>query len=299
MDRRRYLALIGATTTLAIAGCAGEEDDGDGDDSDDAPADDGDDTDPAADDADDTADDGGDDGDPDDGEDDPPDDSADDDADDGPDDDPDDDDEDTPERSPADTLASIRDFAAEDYFDGSQHVFEGVGQTVTDEFSLAGVLTVVLFDHDGESNFQVSLEGATTEPALVNHIGAIEGATAFATDFGDHLADINADGNWSLTFAQPLAFAEDVRTLPVSASGEGQDVVGPVELPGGVTVSGEHDGESNFQVSLYDEDASGFRGRDIVFNEIGEFEGEARADLEGVAWVDVNADGEWSLEIDE
>lgn len=203
-------------------------------------------------------------------------------------------------RSDDDELPSIRSFAGQDFFDGNQHEFSGDGQIVTDEFDLVPGLAVAIFEHDGESNFQVSLEGETEEPALVNVIGAHEGVAAFAADRGEHLMDINADGEWSVTIAQPFAAPEEIRTLPVTAEGEGQDVVGPIELEGGVTVSGQHEGESNFQVILYEEEeATGFEGQDVVFNEIGEFDGEARGDLEGIAWVDVNADGSWRLSLEE
>lgn len=37
---------------------------------------------------------------------------------------------------------------------------------------------------------------------------------------------------------------------------------------------------------------------DLIFNEIGEFEGSSTARTEGIVWIDVNADGNWTLEIE-
>lgn len=208
------------------------------------------------------------------------------------------DDEDEIPRSDADTLLSLYDTLGDDepLFDPGTETFSGTGQSVTDEFSLGGVLTVFTFEHGGDSNFAVNLEGETDE-LLVNTIGPIQGATAVPTPSGNYLMDIEADGEWEMNVGQPLAPDEEIRTVPVSANGEGPDVVGPLELEETVTVSGEHEGESNFAVHIYAEDDSGEFDGELVFNEIGEFEGETRVDYPGIVWIDVEADGPWSLEI--
>ena len=200
-----------------------------------------------------------------------------------------------PERSDATELLSIRE--AGDYFDNGGETFEGEGQTVLDDLTLGGAFTAWLFEHDGESNFALELEGPT-EALLVNDIGAVSGATGGGVSGGEYVVDVTADGAWSLTAAQPLAPAAEIRTPPVSAAGEGPDVVGPVEIDATVTVSGTHDGESNFAVQAYDEDANDRLSGELIFNEIGEFEGETRADPTGVVWVVVEADGAWTLDIE-
>lgn len=185
---------------------------------------------------------------------------------------------------------------ADGYFDDGGDTIDGSGQTVVDDISLGGALTAVLFEHDGERNFIAELEGPNDE-LLVNEIGSITGATAVPTEAGEYIIDVDADGDWSLTIAQPFAPDEEIRTPPVEASGEGHDVVGPVEIDETVTIAGSHDGERNFIVQGYDEDASGRLAGELVFNEVGEFEGETRADPRGIVWFDVEADGEWTLEI--
>ena len=211
------------------------------------------------------------------------------------DDEPDTEPDEEPERSDATELLSIRD--VDDRFDASHETFEGEGQTVLDDLALGGAFTAWLFEHDGESNFALELEGPT-EALLVNDIGAVAGATGLGVAGGEYVVDVTADGAWSLTAAQPLAPAAEIRTPPVEASGEGADVVGPVEIDATVTVSGTHDGESNFAVQAYNEDASDRLSGELIFNEIGPFEGETRADPTGVVWVVVEADGAWTLDIE-
>lgn len=84
--------------------------------------------------------------------------------------------------------------------------------------------------------------------------------------------------------------------MPLSAEGTGPDFVGPVRLEGVTEVAESHAGESNFIVETWTA-KGGLGSWDIVFNEIGEFEGSGTTRAEGVAWVDINADGDWTLEI--
>jgi len=277
MNRRRLLLTTAAGFTAVLAGCAADDDDdNDGPEGANGEAD------------------------PDEGDDHPDDEGDDDDADGEDGEGETDAAEDDLERSADSELLSIIDTIEGDepLFDSETQTFDGDGDSVTDETSLGGALTVVVseFDDEGMDNYQVELEGEVDE-LLVN---ALEGGTfagAVPTPSGDYLFDITAPGGWGLTVGQPLAPEGEIRTLPVEAAGEGPDVVGPVELDGGMTVSSEHDGEENFQVMIYDEDDSGLAG-ELVFNEIGAYEGEERADYSGICWLDVEADGEWRIEIE-
>lgn len=61
-------------------------------------------------------------------------------------------------------------------------------------------------------------------------------------------------------------------------------------------LEGSHTGESDFIVEARTAEG-GLGSWDLVFNEIGEFEGSSTTRTEGVAWIDINADGDWTLEI--
>ncbi|MDJ1433573.1 cell surface glycoprotein [Halostagnicola sp. A-GB9-2] len=182
---------------------------------------------------------------------------------------------------------------------GTNH-FEGDGSTVTDEFSLGNGLTIAQFEHrDGTSNFTIDLVAGEGFPdQFVNDIGEVSGAAAEPISSDDYHLEVGADGEWELYLGQPRSPDETIRVSPVSATGEGQDVVGPVEVYEPIMVSATHDGESNFIVGGYSRSASSGFGREHLFNEYAEFEGEVESDQTGILWFEVKADGEWSLEIE-
>ena len=169
--------------------------------------------------------------------------------------------------------------------------FSGSGQSVEDGIEIEGGLTVVEATHSGESNFQVSLEDDSEfGESFINVIGDFDGAQADLIDAGEYLLDVNADGSWSIDIHQPRSGSGE--SLPESLSGDGPDVVGPIEFDGTHVASGSHSGESNFQVQVYPMEG---RFGETVFNEIGEFDGETTFSFDGVGWVDVNADGSWQM----
>lgn len=184
---------------------------------------------------------------------------------------------------------------------GESHSFEGSGAEVTDEFSLQEGIAEVEFNHDGERNFIVDmldLEGDEfDDQLLVNVIGAIEGRSVIPTADSQYQIDVDADGGWSISLDQPEVTNDALEEAPLTAEGQGPDVIGPINLDDVSTVAGSHDGESNFIVEARTAEG-GLSSWDLLFNEIGEFEGEAATRANGIAWIDVNADGHWTIEIE-
>lgn len=176
----------------------------------------------------------------------------------------------------------------------STQSFSGSGQSVEEGIEIDGGLTVVDASHNGESNFQVSLvNDSQFDDNFINVIGEFDGAQADLIDEGEYLLDINADGSWDIDIEQPRAGSGD--SLPESISGNGPDVVGPIEFNGTHIADGSHSGESNFQVQVYPMEGS---FAETLFNEIGEFDGETTFSYSGVGWVDINADGSWQIDIE-
>lgn len=172
--------------------------------------------------------------------------------------------------------------------------FSGSGQSVESGIDIDGGLVVVEASHDGERNFQVSLEDDTEYgESFINIIGAFDGAQAELVDEGEYLLDVNADGNWDITIRQPRTGQGD--ELPTTIAGSGPEVSNPIRFSGTGVATGEHDGERNFQVRIYP--MTGSFG-ESVFNEIGEFDGETTYSFDGIGWVDINADGNWSVELE-
>lgn len=171
--------------------------------------------------------------------------------------------------------------------------FSGSGQDVV-TFTAQGGMTVLDTQHNGDANFQVevldSSGGLVDIP--VNVIGDWEGSNAMGLPQGEYAADINADGSWELVVRQPRE--TEGQSLPVNESGRNSDVFGPVEFEGLAEVEGEHDGDSNFQVEVLN-----INGQliDILFNEIGQFEGATTFSANGPGYVQVNSEGEWTISI--
>ena len=128
---------------------------------------------------------------------------------------------------------------------------------------------------------------------FINQIGSFDGTQAELVDEGEYLLDVNADGDWELTIRQPRAVEGE--ELPVSISGEGPRIFGAVEFEGTGVARAEHSGESNFQVSILPRES---RFGENVINEIGEWKGEQSYSFDEIGWIDINADGEWSVELD-
>jgi len=202
------------------------------------------------------------------------------------------------ERSDASTLLNIRDTLDTDnpLFDPQSKTFTSDASAGIDAVPLRSAFTVVAFEHDGEENFIVETDGSVG--GLVVNSPDTTGAVCFAADSGDYDFAVATERNWSMTVGQPFAPPEEIRTPSVSASGDGHAVVGPIELAETTTFIGEHESDGgNFVVEVYNEDASGGTPDEVVFNQIGEFSGEARADPAGIAWLEIEADGVWRLEI--
>ena len=225
---------------------------------------------------------------------------------------------DEPIRSDDDTLLSIGEPADIDALPFAVDVvetFEGTGSAVTDEFELESGLAMLVYESEnvGDEGLSADVErtdGDESHVLAINEVvypgddvGEITGATLVEADGGEYLTDIDTGGQWTVHVAQPRAPDEEIRTLPVSASGEDSQVVGPIDVDAGMTVAGEHvpqgDEENyTFNVRAVAEDATDLFGGDYAFTEDGGFEGEARVDVDGVVWVEIRTRGEWHLEFE-
>jgi hypothetical protein len=292
VNRRQYLAIVGSGLTLTSAGCVG-------DDGDDESADGGNGGDGSTD-----GDNGGDDGSSnggnggdgstdggnggDGGDSDPGDDDSDDN---GQDDDP----------SSTVELQSIA--SAGDYFDTDAVELSGTGGTVSDPISLREGVVAVDYEYQGEGTFYVdAVDGPNDSnvPGLAKPpytpIEAV--SSGYISNPGEYQIEIVGDGEWSLVIAEPDTSAATVPTPPVSASGTGPDLVGPVTLEGGESVTATHDGQDPFTVQdVRERNASELSF--AIFETRGfDDEKTGQVDASGHCWIAVAADGEWSLEIE-
>lgn len=216
----------------------------------------------------------------------------------GGDDDPpaDEDADDEPEEPEESTLESVR--ADGDLWDSGHDHFSGDTQSV-ETISIGGMFTVFSFSHEGDGNFQITvMQDGDRVGSAANEIGEVDGVRGFGLENGEYQLEINANGPWELTVAQPLPPDEEIHLPPANATGDTHDVVGPIELSGGETVTGSHEGDANFIVHAWDEDATDSMGREGWFNEIGQHEGQVVNSSSGIRWIAVQANGAWELEIE-
>lgn len=178
--------------------------------------------------------------------------------------------------------------------DISPQSFRGTDEAVREGITIEDGLTVAEATHAGEGNFQVELAGGGEfSNLLVNVTGSFDGSHAEYVDADEYILDVNADGPWSVTLRQPRAWSGE--SLPRDASGSSPAVVGPLELSGTSIARGTHEGTGNFQVQLYEQ---GAQFAEVLFNEFGQFDGDTTFSADGIGWVDVNAEGPWSLSVE-
>lgn len=118
---------------------------------------------------------------------------------------------------------------------------------------------------------------------LVNEIGAYSGSHIIPNT--DKELEIQADGDWTVT----VSSLADVSNSGASANGSGDSVI---LLGDEVTKAAiSHEGQGNFVVRVYGITTG---DADLAVNEIGSYSGTVR--LSGPAFVQVKADGQWSIE---
>jgi hypothetical protein len=174
----------------------------------------------------------------------------------------------------------------------------GRGQQASQRFDLERGLTIFRLQHSGQRNFIVSLVDSNGRQAdgLVNVIGPFEGGKAVGiANAGEYLANVQADGEWTITVEQPKPTGADAP--PRTFEGHGQMFSPFFQLEGRlVTFKLKHGGQRNFIVSLLD--ANGRQAEGLV-NHIGPFDGsKAVGQRRGLHLLNIQADGEWVITVE-
>ncbi|MFP8953646.1 polysaccharide deacetylase family protein [Natrialbaceae archaeon A-arb3/5] len=180
---------------------------------------------------------------------------------------------------------------------GGRHTFDGAGPTESSSFDLVEGVVTIDVSHDGNSVPVVELvpvDGAATGDR-VSAVSASPGSSEsiVTVDEGTYRLDVDADGSWSVELDQPAIHADDLEALPVDASGTGSSFVGPLRTDGDVSLAVTHDGSEQFVVDGYGADGS----REQLINQTGSFDSTRSYSASGVAWVNVEADGNWTIEV--
>lgn len=175
--------------------------------------------------------------------------------------------------------------------------YSGSGDTVISNIDIpAGALKVSL-EHGGARNFNVRFyyeDGAYQ--SLVNEIGVYDGTCALIDHnnvaIDDAILRVTADGNWTITIVAVSG------TCTTSIEGNGDVVTGLIEAESTVNILNiTHDGDRNFAVWIYEYGGDRF-DRDLLVNEIGNYDGQRLAILEEGKkyYIEVAADGNWTID---
>lgn len=169
----------------------------------------------------------------------------------------------------------------------------GTGDHTESGIELDAGLTVVESQHGGRKGFETALvsEGGS-ESVFAFHVGEYHGEDAALVDGGTYDLTVEADGDWEVEIRQPRAESGD--PVPDSLSGDRPAVRGPYEFGGQHSAVASHDGSGSFEVRVFP--ATGEHAT-LLFSDLGTVEGETDFEHEGVGWVDVEAAGEWTLEL--
>jgi hypothetical protein len=167
---------------------------------------------------------------------------------------------------------------------------QGSGSQVLSNVTTPWTLNRVTVVHDGQRYVGVKAFDVSGDyELLMNEIGSHTSSVLLINTAGSPLMlEIQADGNWSITF-EPIGRNDG----SVYLSGRGSAVSEVFSTAGRVAEAYQvtHDGQRNFIVRLQCSD-----GSDLVVNEIGPVNQQVVAQFEGSSCLwEVDADGAWSL----
>ncbi len=177
---------------------------------------------------------------------------------------------------------------------GRTYDFNGSGSGTTSTFSLDEGVATASFSHDGDGDFTVELAGSDGD-TFVTTAGNTAGESIAIVDEGAYQLEIEADDTWSLALSQPEIHGDNLNELPIERSGTGSSFVGPIWTEDDVSLSLTHDGDGDFIVDGHGADGS----RESIVNQTGSFDNSRSYAANGTVWINIEADGEWTLEVQE
>ncbi|ELY57579.1 polysaccharide deacetylase family protein [Natronolimnohabitans innermongolicus] len=177
---------------------------------------------------------------------------------------------------------------------GERHSVDGSGATETDTFELSEGLVTGEFTHDGDGSFEASVvpaDGAGGERLVTRADG--DGESLAVVDGGSYRLEVDADGDWSIDLEQPEVHADDLESPPLEVTGTGSGTAGPLWAADDLSLGVTHDGDGAFVVDGVDADG----GWERLVDQDGPFNAMRSYAAGGVCWIDVEADGDWSIEV--
>ena len=180
-------------------------------------------------------------------------------------------------------------------YDTESYDFSGDGAGTSSAVELAAHLTLFSFDFEtvpdtGGNKLALEVEDEPDQRFPVIETTVTSGLTARPVPDVDYVVDVETPGEWSVQIGQPSPSAEAIAAPPFTASGSGVDVVGPVQIDDGATVSLTHSkGDNGIWVNALAASDTADGQRDGVYLVMTEppFEGERETDKTGTVYFEV------------
>ncbi len=179
---------------------------------------------------------------------------------------------------------------------GKSYTLEGSGPGLSQSFELDDGFLLASFSSDTIGRFSIDVTSSDHDLAnssLTDTSGSTTGTSIMAVEEGEYELDVQADGDWTIEIEQPRVHSDDLEDPPIEASGDGSSVVGPLWTDGDGRLTATHDGTGEFTIDLYGADGAW----EQIVSHTGAFDNARSFRGVGTGWINVEADGEWSVEV--
>ena len=178
---------------------------------------------------------------------------------------------------------------------GHSYAFEGSESSESLTIDLDDGVLSASFSHNSDGDFTVDLiaDSDGRDDSLVTTSGITAGESIAAVERGTYRLEIDADGPWSIDLFQPAIHATDLDEPPVDVTGTGSGYVGPIWSDSDLRLEVTHDGDGAFIVDGYGADGS----TESIVNQTGAVDNSRSYRADGTVWLNIEADGDWSLEV--
>lgn len=180
--------------------------------------------------------------------------------------------------------------------------FTGSGTEVIRDVELGSGLVIAEVEHQSEdeiSNIVVTIveAGGEEERLVFQDRSGRSGKGGNVVTEGNHHVEVDGDGEWSIVLRQPRVSEEEAGELPIESSGSRSDIIGPYLFDGRHVAEITHSGELDVIVTIWPMNGP-WSDFEMPILEAGEGTFESTLHYSGIGWVDIQADGDWSLEIE-
>lgn len=182
--------------------------------------------------------------------------------------------------------------------------FTGSGSEVAEDIELGeGIVVAEAEETDADEMMSFSAALIDTEGGQEwrlfhfreNIDEPIEGAAV--VDEGAYHLEVDSTGDWTIELWQPRPHEDEAEEPPFELEGRYDTVEGPFAFDGVEVMTGIHDGELDFTVTVWPMEGP-WTDFDIPIMESGEGEFEGTLAFGGIAYLQIEADRAWTVSVE-